>query len=146
MFWPSGRTLRAPPPPRAIAAHPEVKGPFDDAICASPGFRGYPDGPLENPRGTGERAAAADSGPSLWLRYAFSRLRGAVRLLWARTSSAPVFCGAAVNDNERKNVRAGVDRLNLVALRADEKVTSSFPPTRVGGRNPGGQSRAARGA
>ena len=55
-------------------------------------FRGSPDGPLENPSGTGERAAAADSGPSLGVRYAFSRLRGAVRLLWARTSSAPVFC------------------------------------------------------
>jgi hypothetical protein len=81
------------------------------------------------------------------LRYAFSRLRGAVRLLWARTSSAPVFCGAAVNDNERKNVRrsAALTDFNLVALRADEKVTSSLP-TRVGGRNPGGQSRAARGA
>jgi len=79
------------------------------------------------------------------LRYAFSRLRGAVRLLWARTSSAPVFCGAAVNDNERKNVRAALTDFNLVALRADEKVTSSLP-TRVGGRNPGGQSRVARGA
>jgi hypothetical protein len=56
-----------------------------------------------------------------------------------------VFCGAAVNDNERKNVRAALTDFNLVALRADEKVTSSLP-TRVGGRNPGGQSRAARGA
>ena len=63
-------------------------------------FRGSPDGPLENPSGTGERAAAADSGPSLGVRYAFSRLRGAVRLLWARTSSAPVFPEFLVNERK----------------------------------------------
>ena len=66
------RRLRAP-------SRLTPRKPFDDEIRASPIPRS-PDGSLENPSGTGERAAAADSGPGLEVRYA------------SRVSAAPCAC------------------------------------------------------
>ena len=70
-----------------------------EAAAVPPGKRGR-GRPKGAKRLASERAAAADSGPGLEVRYAFSRLRGAVRLLWARTSSAPVFPEFLVNERK----------------------------------------------
>jgi len=95
MFWPSGRTLRAPPPPRAIAMCPEVKDPlvFRDAIH---GCVPIPRAAKRRSRWR-TRAGTANAPARLTLdrvaksRYAFSRLRGAVRLLCQERRLLPCF-------------------------------------------------------